>query len=117
MEYIDAFVAAVPKDNRDAYIKHAREMAPLFKQNGALRLVETWGDDIPEGELTSFPQAVKLKGDEAVVFSWIVWPSAEVRNQAWEIMMQDERMDPEKNQMPFDGMRMIYGGFDVIIDE
>ena len=117
MEYIDAFVAAVPTDNRAAYIEHAREMAPIFKQHGALRVVETWGDDIPEGEITSFPMAVKLEKNESVVFSWIVWPSAAVRNQAWDILMQDERMDPEKNPMPFDGMRMIYGGFDIIMDE
>lgn len=117
MNYIDGFVAAVPRKNKAEYIAHAREAARVFKEYGALNLVECWGDDIPAGEITSFPKAVECKDDETVVFSWISWPSKEVRNARMEELMQDPRLDPDKNPMPFDGMRMIYGGFEVIVNE
>ena len=116
MAYVDGFVAAVPIANRDKYIKHAEEAAVVFKECGALKLVECWGDDVPEGEITSFPQAVKREEGETVVFSWIIWPSREARAAGMEKAAQDPRMQPDVNPMPFDGKRLIYGGFEMIID-
>jgi uncharacterized protein YbaA (DUF1428 family) len=114
--YIDGFVAAVPTANRDAYRRHAEAAAVVFKEHGALRLVECWGDDVPDGKLTSFPMAVKAQADETVVFSWITWPSREVRDAGMQKVMADPRVKPEANPMPFDGKRLIYGGFNVIVD-
>ena len=114
MNYIDGFVAAVPTANRDAYRQHAEEAAAIFKENGALKLVECWGDDVPSGKLTSFPMAVQCKEDETVVFSWIVWPSKEARNQGMKQVMADARLQNMK--MPFDGKRMIFGGFQMIVE-
>ena len=116
MAYIDGFVAAVPTANRNLYKKHAEAAAAVFKEHGALRLVECWGDDVPEGKLTSFPMAVKRKDDETVVFSWITWPSREARNEGMKKVMADQRMQPDKNPMPFDGKRLIYGGFEILVD-
>ena len=116
MSYVDGFVAAVPSANREKFKKHAEDAAGIFKEYGALKVVECWGDDVPEGELTSFPMAVKRKEDETVVFSWIIWPSREVRNEAHKKFMADPRMQPEKNPMPFDGKRMIFGAFEVIVE-
>ena len=113
MNYIDGFVAAVPNANREQYQLHAEKSAVLFKEFGALRVVECWGTD--EGKLTSFSMAVQRTDTESVVFSWIEWPSREVRDAAWEKLMQDERMNPATNPMPFDGKRMIYGGFQAIL--
>ncbi len=117
MSYVDGFVVAVPTMNRDVYRKHAREAAAIFKEYGALKLVECWGDDVPDGEITSFPMAVKCKPDETVVFSWITWPSREARNEGMEKAMSDPRMKAAMDPMPFDGKRMIYGGFEMIVDE
>jgi uncharacterized protein YbaA (DUF1428 family) len=117
MSYIDGFVLAVPTENREIYRKVAQSAAAVFKEHGALKLIECWGDDVPEGEVTSFPMAVKCKPDETVVFSWILWPSREARNQGMEKVMADPRLNPEDNPMPFDGSRMIYGGFEMIVDE
>lgn len=117
MEYIDGLVAAVPTANKSKYIEHARRSASIFKRHGAVRLVECWGDDVPPGEVTSFPQAVKCQADETVVFSWIVWPSREIRDAGMKAIMQDEQMSSEMTQMPFDGMRLMYGGFQKVIDE
>ena len=89
--------------------------ASAFKEYGALNVIECWGDDVPEGKITSFPISVKRKDDETVVFSWIVWPSREPRQAAWEKIMADPGMQPDKNPMPFDGKRMIYGGFEPIV--
>jgi len=114
--YVDGFVAAVPTANRDAYRRHAEAAAIVFKEHGALRLVECWGDDVPDGKLTSFPMAVKKEADETVVFSWIAWPSREARDAGMRKVMADPRVKPEVNPMPFDGKRLIYGGFDVIVD-
>jgi uncharacterized protein YbaA (DUF1428 family) len=116
MTYIDGFVAAVPTTNREKYRKHADEAAAVFKEYGALKVVECWGDDVPEGKVTSFPMAVKRKDDETVVFSWIVWPSKESRKAAWDKVMADPRMKPDQNPMPFDGKRLIYGGFVPIVE-
>lgn len=117
MHYIDGFVAAVPTANKSKYMAHARKAAEVFKEHGALRLVECWGDDVPEGKLTSFPMAVQCAEDETVVFSWVTWPSRESRMAGMKKIMADERMQPDKNPMPFDGQRMIYAGFEVIVDE
>ncbi len=115
MSYVDCFVAAVPTDNKEKYIKHAETAAELFKENGALEIVENWGDDIPEGEVTSLPIAVQAQENETVVCSWVVWPSKEVRDAGWGAMMEDPRMSPENNPMPFDGKRLIYGGFHTVL--
>ena len=116
MNYIDGFVAAVPTANREAYRQHAEKAAGLFREVGALAVVECWGDDVPDGKVTSFPMAVKRNADETVVFSWVVWPSRAARDEAWKKVMADPRMSPETNPMPFDGTRLIYGGFQVLVD-
>ena len=116
MTYVDGYVAAVPTANREKFKKHAEAAAKVFKEHGVLKVVECWGDDVPDGQVTSFPMAVKRKDDETVVFSWIVWPSREARKAAWEKVMADPRMQPDKNPMPFDGKRMIYGSFEPIVE-
>jgi uncharacterized protein YbaA (DUF1428 family) len=116
MAYVDGFVAAVPTANRETYLDYARKFDALFIAHGALKAVECWGDDVPEGKETSFTMAVKREPDESILFSWITWPSKEVRNAAWEKLMQLPEMQPGANVMPFDGKRMIYGGFDVILE-
>ena len=116
MEYIDGFVVAVPKANKDKYIQHAREAAVIFREHGALRLVECWEDDVPEGKVTSFPMAVKREADEVVVFSWISWPSREVRDAGMAKVFADPRMNGPAMDMPFDGKRMIFGGFRMVVD-
>ncbi|WP_218146869.1 DUF1428 domain-containing protein [Nitrosospira sp. Nsp14] len=116
MNYVDGFVAAVPTANREIYRQHAEKAAVVFKEYGALNVVECWGDDVPEGKLTSFSMAVKREADETVVFSWITWPSRQVRDEAWKKVMADPRLQPDTNPMPFDGKRLIYGGFEVIVE-
>ncbi len=117
MTYLEGFVAAVPTANRDIFLQHARDAAVVFKEHGALQVVECWGDDVPEGKVTSFPMAVKCQSDETVVFSWILWPSREVRDTGMARVMEDPRLKADRNPMPFDGKRLIYGGFEVIVDE
>jgi uncharacterized protein YbaA (DUF1428 family) len=116
MNYVDGFVAAVPTANRETYKNHAEAAAVVFKEHGALKVVECWEDDVPEGKLTSFPMAVKRKAGEAVVFSWILWPSRNVRDEGMKKVMADPRLQPEKNPMPFDGKRLIYGGFEMLAE-
>ncbi len=113
MNYVEGFVAAVPTANREQYRTHAEAAAVVFKEHGALKLVECWGDDVPDGEVTSFPMAVKCKEDETVVFSWILWPSREARDDGMKKVMADTRMS---GAMPFDGKRMIFGGFQMIVE-
>ena len=108
MKYVDGFVVAVPADKKDAYREMAAKAAPLFKEFGALRIVECWASDVPDG---------KAEENEEVVFSWIEYPSKEVRDAANQKMMSDPRMKEFGESMPFDGKRMIYGGFESIIDE
>jgi uncharacterized protein YbaA (DUF1428 family) len=117
MDYVDGFVAAVPTANREAFRKHAAEAAAVFKELGAIQVIECWGDDVPDGKLTSFPMAVKREADETVVFSWIRWPSRAVRDEAMAKVMDDPRLKPDVNPMPFDGKRMIFGGFQMIVAE
>jgi uncharacterized protein YbaA (DUF1428 family) len=116
MAYVDGFVAAVPTANREKYRKHAEIAAKVFKDHGALKVVECWGDDVPDGKLTSFPMAVKRKDDETVVFSWVTWPSRQSRDAGMKKVMSDPRVQPDVNPMPFDGQRLIYGGFEAIVD-
>ncbi len=117
MNYLDGFVAAVPVANKEAFLKHAQDAALVFKEYGALSVVESWGDDVPEGKLTSFPMAVKREEGETVVFSWIQWPSKAARDIAWEKIIADPRMNAEHNPMPFDGKRIIFGGFQIIMEK
>jgi uncharacterized protein YbaA (DUF1428 family) len=112
MNYVDGFVAAVPTADKQTYQRHCQDMGKVFKEYGALSVVDCWGDDVPEGKLTSFPMAVKREANETVVFGWITWPSRKVRDEAWKTVMDDPRMKDQK--MPFDGKRMIYGGFETI---
>lgn len=116
MTYVDGFVLAVPTANREAYRALAEKMAPVFKEHGALTMVECWGDDVPDGKVTSFPMAVKRKDDETVVFSWITWPSRSVRDEGMKKVMADPRINPGDTPMPFDGQRMIFGGFETIVE-
>ena len=106
----------MPAANKESYRKHAAEAAPLFKEFGATRMVECWGDDVPDGKLTDFRRAVQAKDDEVVVFSWIEYPSKEVRNAANERIMSDPRMKAMSDAMPCDAKRMIFGGFAPILD-
>jgi uncharacterized protein YbaA (DUF1428 family) len=117
MTYLEGFVSAVPAANKEAYRKHAAEAAPLFKEFGATRMVEAWGDDVPEGKVTDFKRAVKAKDDETVVFSWVEYPSKRVRDAANEKIESDSRMKEIGANMPFDAKRMIFGGFASIVDE
>ena len=116
MTYVDGFVAAVPTANRAKFKDHAERAAKIFTEHGALKVVECWGDDVPDGKVTSFPMAVQRKDDETVVFSWIIWPSRDVRKAAWEKVMADPRMRDDTNPMPFDAKRMIFGGFETIVE-
>jgi uncharacterized protein YbaA (DUF1428 family) len=115
--YVDGFVLAVPKSKKKAYLKLARLGARIWREYGALEYRECWGDDVKPGKLTSFPQAVKLKRNEVVVFSWIVYKSKSDRNRIMAKVMKDPRledmMDPKN--MPFDGKRMFFGGFKTIV--
>lgn len=115
MLYVDGYVVPVPTDKKDAYRAVAETAAQVFKENGALDVVECWGDDVPDGVVTSFPLAVKLEPHETVVFSWITWPSKQVRDEGMKKAMEDKRFDPKTNPMPFDGKRMIFGGFQQIV--
>jgi uncharacterized protein YbaA (DUF1428 family) len=114
MTYIDGFVAAVPTANKEMYLQHAQAAAVVFKEFGALSVVETWGDDVPEGKLTSFTMAVQRKSDETVIFSWITWRDKQARDMGMKKAMEDKRLT--SMEMPFDGKRMIYGGFEVVLD-
>ena len=120
MTYIDGFVIAVPKANKQKFIDHANHADSMFIEMGALRVIECWADDVPDGTVTDFRMAVKAEPDEDVIFSWIEWPDKETRDKAYAVMMdpntKDPRMDPEKNPMPFDGKRMIFGGFTPVVD-
>ncbi|MGJ4730659.1 DUF1428 domain-containing protein [Luteimonas sp. SDU101] len=112
MSYIDGFVIAVPTANKAAFLDHARRFDPIFLEYGATRVVEAWGDDVPAGKVTDFARAVQAGADETVVFSWVEWPDKATRDAGVNRMMEDPRMDPVANPMPFDGKRMIFGGFD-----
>lgn len=117
MTYVEGFVVAVPTANKEAYRKHAADAAPLFKEFGVARMVEAWGHDVPDGKVNDFKGAVQAKPDETVVFSWFEYPDKATRDAANEKMMSDPRMAAMGGDMPFDGKRMIIGGFDSIVDD
>ena len=110
--YVDGFVCPVVRDNKERYLQVATKAAALFKKHGAIAVVECWGDDVPEGKLTSLPMAVKREPDEIVVFSWVIWPDKAVRDKGMQAVMDDPQMPKD---MPFDGKRLIYGGFQPIL--
>jgi uncharacterized protein YbaA (DUF1428 family) len=114
MSYVSGFLTPVKIEDKDRYIASAAAASILFKEYGALEQVEAWGDDVPDGETTSFPLAVKLQPGEVVVFAWIKWPDRATADEAWKRMMQDERM--KDMDMPFDGKRMMWGGFQPIFE-
>lgn len=112
--YVDGFVLAVPTANRDIFIRHCRQAAPLFLDNGATRHVECWGVDVPQGKVTDFQRAVQARPDETVCFSWIEWPDKATRDAGLKQVFQQMESGGDDNPMPFDGQRMIYGGFAVV---
>ncbi|HEX2257888.1 MAG TPA: DUF1428 domain-containing protein [Afifellaceae bacterium] len=115
MSYVDGFVIPVPAGQKEAYREMAAKAAPIFREHGATRIVECWGDDVPDGEVTDFRRAVKAEAGETIVFSWIVWPSKAVRDEGNKKVMSDPRMQMG-GDMPFDGKRLIYGGFEILLD-
>ena len=115
MNYVDGYVIAVPSANQEAYRLMAADMAIDFKKHGALSVVENWGDDVPEGKLTSFTMAVKREESESVVFSWITWPTKALRDEAWKLIMDEPIMKDNPTAKLFDGKRMIFGGFRTIV--
>jgi uncharacterized protein YbaA (DUF1428 family) len=116
MNYVEGFVLAVPTANREVYRRHAADAAPIFEEFGVLRMVETWGDDVPDGKVTDFRRAVQAKADETVVFSWFEYRSREARDAAQKQMMSDPRLSDMGASMPFDGRRMTMGGFLPIVE-
>lgn len=114
MSYVEGFLIPVRTADRQAFLGHARRIDPIFIELGARRVVEAWGDDVPNGKVTDFPRAVQATDDEAVVFAWVEWPDRATRDAAMERMRTDPRMMAEP--MPFDGKRMVFGGFATVID-
>lgn len=117
MSYIEGFIVPVPEGNKDAYRKSAADAAPIFQEFGVDRHIEAWDSDVPEGKITDFRMAVNAKPDEKVVFSWFEYPDKATRDAANEKMRSDERMKEFGANMPFDGKRMIFGGFEPIVEE
>jgi len=111
MAYIDGFVIAAPTADKEKFLDHARRVDTIFIEFGATRVVEAWGDDVPDGKLTDFKRAVQAKADETVVFSWVEWPDKATRDAAMQKFRTDPRMNNPSEPMPFDGKRMIFGGF------
>ena len=117
MSYIEGYVAAVPRANKNVYREHAAKSFPFFKKLGATHMVENWGDDVPDGKVTDFKRAVKAKPDEDIIFSWVEYPDKATRDKANELMMNDPQAQEMGKNMPFDGKRMIYGGFESIVEQ
>ncbi|MBS0420310.1 MAG: DUF1428 domain-containing protein [Proteobacteria bacterium] len=117
MIYVEGFIAAVPAANKAAYIEHATKASSLLKEFGVRRMFESWGDDVPDGKVTDFRKSVQAKDGEVVVFSWFEYPSRQVRDAANEKMSKDPRMADMGSSMPFDGQRMIFSGFESLLDE
>ena len=116
MGYVDGFVIAAPTAKKQDFIDYAHRVDILFKEYGALRVVECWGDTVPAGKKTDFFRAVEAREDETVIFSWVEWPDKATRDAAMAKMIEDPRMDPKNDTPPFDGSRMIFGGFEKIIE-
>jgi uncharacterized protein YbaA (DUF1428 family) len=119
MSYIDGFVIAVPTANKQKFIEHARHFDAMFIELGAIRVIESWGDDVPDGKVTDFRRAVQATAEETVAFSWVEWPDKATRDAGMKKMMEDPRMDPStpgNPPMPFDGKRMIFGGFEQVVE-
>ena len=116
MAYIDGFIIAVPNENKDKFRAQAQATDSVFLEHGAVRVVECWGDEVPEGKVTDFRRAVKAEEDETVVFSWVEWPDKPTRDAAMSQVMSDPRMQPGASPMSFDAQRMIYGGFEPIVE-
>lgn len=114
MAFLDITVIPVKTANKAAYLEHSATTSPLFREQGATAVTETWGNDVPDGKLTDFKKAVQLEDDETVVVGWITWPDKATRDAGWEALMKDERM--MGLEPPFEGKRMIYAGFDVIAE-
>lgn len=120
MSYIDGFILAVPKVNKEKFVQHAEIADAAFMEWGATRVLECWEDDVSDGNVTDFRRAVQAREDEAVVFSWVEWPDKATRDAGMQRMMAamdtDPRISREKNPMPFDGMRMVFGGFVPVVE-
>ena len=120
MSYIDGFIIAVPKTNKEKFTEHAGIADAVFIEWGATRVIECWEDNVPDGKVTDFRRAVQAKDDEAVVFSWVEWPDKATREAGHAKMMAemdtDPRLSPKNNPMPFDGMRLVYGGFMPVVE-
>ncbi len=115
-KYVDGFVAPVPRQNVEAYRQFSEKAGQVWKEHGALEYVECIADDVKSGKVTSFPQAVKLEPDEVVAFSWIVYESRQERDRIMAAVMSDPRLkDMDSKKLPFDGMRMFFGGFEVLL--
>ena len=114
MAYVDGMVAAVPTANKDAYVSFSTLCAAIFKEHGCTSYVENWGDDVQAGKVTDFIRSVQATAEETVVFSWVGWPDKAARDAGWAKIMEDARMNGM--DMPFDGKRMIYGGFETVVD-
>ncbi|HEY8592588.1 MAG TPA: DUF1428 domain-containing protein [Sphingomicrobium sp.] len=115
MSYFDGFVLPVPSGNKDAFVSHAKAADALFLEHGAIRVLECWGDDVPDGKQTDFRRAVQAQEGEAVVFSFIEWPDKATRDAGMKAFMEDPRLN-EIADMPFDGKRMIFGGFSPVVE-
>lgn len=116
MSYITVAAYAVPTANREAFIAHSKELTPIFKKHGALAAVDAWGDDVPDGETTSFPMAVKCEADETVAYSHIIWPDKETHDANMQNVMADMEHAMQDNPMPFDGKRMIFASFQTVVE-
>jgi uncharacterized protein YbaA (DUF1428 family) len=117
MTYFEGFIVPVPEGNRDAFQRHASQVAALLKEVGVRRQVEAWDSDVPEGKVTDFRRSVDAKPDEKVVFAWFEYPDRAARDKANQAMISDPRMEDMGKDPPFDGKRMIFGGFDAIVEE
>lgn len=113
MTYLSIMMAPVKTEDQATYLEHARAMWPLFQKHGALGLQEQWGTDLPDGKLTSFPLAVKLEPGESLALGWIVWPDRDTHDRAWQALESDPAM--ADMALPFDGRRMVFGGFETIL--
>ena len=116
MTYVDGFVMAVPTARKQEFVDHATKADPVFLEFGATRVFECWGEDVPAGKVTDFRRAVQAADDETVVFSWIEWPDKATRDAGMAKVMEDPRLQPEANPMPFDARRMIYGAFAPVVE-